>query len=283
MKWETRALSAADTRLPDGYETAPWGAYAPGVLQRALIGIARGSFLHRGRMRYLMTMLIRRLGTPLDVTFQGLRYRIEGRNNLMDYGLLLHPDYNGEEIRFLRGACAEGGVAVDIGANIGLYSLPLARAVGQGGRVISIDANAAVLQRLKVNARLSGLDNITAVACAVGDSIGQVDLEIAHSDLAIVSVTPSAQGSIPLRPLRDILSDAGITRVDALKIDIEGFEDAALVPFLETAPDAMLPRRISIERGGPGGTDYQGCAAAFARKGYRLVGRTRLNSFYERS
>ncbi|MFM2356191.1 MAG: hypothetical protein RLZZ528_1927 [Pseudomonadota bacterium] len=279
-----RAITAADTGLPDGYRTEPWGRYRPGALQAALIWLGRVSLLHHGRMRHRFTNLICRLGSPLDVTFQGARYRIEGRNNLMEYGLLLAPDYNGEEIRFLSAALAEGGVAVDIGANIGLYALPMARAVGASGRVVAIDANPGVLDRLSVNAALSDLSGrITVVNCAVGDKAGQVDLTIRRDDLSIVTVRESDTGSLPMRPLADILRDAGLACVDALKIDIEGYEDAALAPFIEAADEAMLPRRISIERGGKDGSDYPGCAAAFARRGYRLIGRTRSNSLYERA
>lgn len=282
MAQEIRQLSAADTDLPPGYAEAPWGQFAPGPLQRLLIGLARGTFLHRGKMRHRMTLLIARLGAPLDVIFRDCRYRIEGRNNLMEYGLLLHPDYNGAEIGFLAAGLPDGGVAVDIGANIGLYSLPLARAAGPQGRVIAIDANAGVLARLAVSARCSGLGTVTPVNCAVGDHLGQVGLSIRAGDLSIVKVDDRAGGDIPMRPLTAILADLGVTRVDVLKIDIEGHEDMALVPFFRDAPDAMLPRRICIERGGADGGDYPGAAAAFARLGYRLVGRTRSNSLYER-
>jgi FkbM family methyltransferase len=278
-----RALTEADTGLPDGYRTEPWGRYRPGALQSALIWLGRATFLHRGRLRHRFTNLICRLGSPLDVTFQDARYRIEGRNNLMEYGLLLVPRYNGEEIGFLSAVLAEGGVAIDIGANIGLYALPMARKAGVTGRVVAIDANPGVLDRLSVNAALSGLSGrITVVNCAVGDKPGQVDLTIRRDDLSIVTVQESDTGSLPMRPLADILNDAGVTKVDALKIDIEGYEDAALAPFIDTAAEPMLPRRISIERGGKDGGDYPGCAAAFARRGYRLVGRTRSNSLYER-
>lgn len=277
-----RPVQSSDTNLPAGYASAPWGRYFPGSLQRLLIALARKTPLHRGKMRYRMTQAVARLGSPLDVEFRGCRYRIEGRNNLMEYGLLLHPRYNAEEIDFLSGAVPEGGVFVDIGANIGLYSLPLATAAGASGRVIAIDANAAILARLAVNVAATGLSNVTVVHTAVGAYSGQVDLTIRGDDLSIVRVTEASTGGIPMRPLAEILAEQGVTHVDALKIDIEGHEDAALVPYFADVSGDMLPRRISIERGGPDGGDYVGCAAAFARHGYRLVGRTRSNSLYER-
>lgn len=84
-----------------------------------------------------------------------------------------------------------------------------------------------------------------------------------------------------MRPLLSIVQDVGLHRVDSLKIDIKGHEDAALVPFLQQAPEAYLPSRIVIERASPAG-DYPGCAAEFERLGYKLIGRTPNNSMYER-
>jgi hypothetical protein len=47
--------------------------------------------------------------------------------------------------------------------------------------------------------------------------------------------------------LSQIAADFGLPRIDALKIDIEGFEDQALIPFLETSQRNLWPRRIFIE------------------------------------
>ena len=84
MSDPVRAVTDADTGLPAGYRDSPWGTYAPTAVQRALIGLARGTPLHRGRMRHRMTSLIAGLGSPLDVTFRDCRYRTEGRNNRME-------------------------------------------------------------------------------------------------------------------------------------------------------------------------------------------------------
>ncbi|MGP1355617.1 FkbM family methyltransferase [Roseicyclus sp.] len=275
-----RALSPDETAAVD---ERPWGAFRPNGLQSALIGLARRSFLQRGTFRHWTTNLITALGSPLDIEWRGCRYRIEGKNNLIEYGMLLRRDYNGAEIDFLLGTLGPGGVALDIGSNIGLYSLPMARAVGPSGTVVAIDANPAMAERLRLNARASGVGNVHMVNCAVGGGEGMVDLRIRKDDVAIVRVEESATGTIPMRTLASILRELGVGRVDALKIDIEGHEDAALVPFLhEAQDDALRPRRIVIEHP-RSGDDYHGCAAAFARHGYTRVGQTRSNSLYARA
>src|SRR6056297_198948 len=271
--------------LPDEtgrVDKRPWGAHHASTLQTALIGLARRSFLQRGTFRHWTTNLVTALGSPLDIEWRGCRYRIEGKNNLIEYGMLLRRDYNGPEIDFLLGALEPGGVALDIGSNIGLYSLPMARAVGPNGTVVAIDANPAMAERLSFNAAASGLANVHMVNCAVGGVEGMVDLRIRKDDVAIVRVEESDTGAIPMRTLASILRELGVSRVDALKIDIEGHEDAALVPFLDEAEDdALRPSCISIEHP-RSGDDYRGCAAAFERHGYVRVGQTRSNSLYRR-
>ncbi|OCW58342.1 FkbM family methyltransferase [Hoeflea olei] len=255
----------------------------PTALQQRLIDVARGGWLRRGIFRATVSRLVFMLGggRPLDIGFRGVTFRLEGGRNLIEYGILLNPAYNAEDIDFLLGAVADGGVFVDVGSNIGLYSLPLARAAGPTGRCVSIDANPLMIERLKRNAALSGLGNVTAIASAVSDREGSGQLAVRKNDDAIVAVEETGTGPIPVRTLSALLAAAGITRVDGLKIDIEGHEDKALVPFLDAAAPDMLPRRIVIEHPEPG-ADYPGCTAAFARHGYRLTGRTRNNSLYSR-
>ncbi len=278
-----RALSQSE--IAPRYEITTnesWGTYHPSALQRLLILIARNSFLHRGKFRHRITNLIAKLQSPIDVEFRNCRYRIDGKNNLAEYGLLLNPLFNQPEIDFLIDGLPQGGVAVDIGSNIGLYSLPMALKCGPKGRVVAIDANPGMMDRLAENARLSGLPQIKPVCAAVGDHDGKVDLFIRKDDVAIVNVKESDQGLIPMRKLMSIIEEEHIDRIDVLKIDIEGYEDAALVPFFAMASEALMPNRIVIERGGPDGS-YQGCRKAFLKNGYQLIGNTRCNQMFMRA
>ena len=228
-----------------------------------------------------MTNLITSLGRPIDITFRGNRYRIEGRNNLIEYGVLTRPSYNAQEIDFLIEPLKEGGTAVDIGCNIGIYALSLARSAGPESRVIAIDANVDMIRHLEFNASASGINNVTAINCAVGANEAMVDLLIREDDVAIVSVKENPLGGIKMQPLLTVLEEAGLEGLDSLKIDIEGHEDSALVPFLQNAPEALLPSRIVIEQQSRN-TDYPGCAAEFERLGYSLFSRSKINSLYKR-
>ena len=130
--------TASRSKTAGALETCP-----PNRLQKWIIDFARTSMLRRGVFRATLSRLIFLLGggRPFDIKFRNAVFRLEGGRNLIEYGIMLNPAYNAEDIEFLLGDASEGGVFIDIGCNIGLYSLPLARAAGPTGRCVAIDAN----------------------------------------------------------------------------------------------------------------------------------------------
>jgi FkbM family methyltransferase len=275
-----RTIKASEMRTSFGHQ-APYGTYAPRGMQKFLLLLARGSFLKRGLFRPTMARLIMgKPGTPIDVDFRNCQYRLMGSNNLIEYGMLLNPRYNGEDIDFLLAQAPAGSHFIDLGSNIGLYSLPMAKTAAPNGIVISIDANPMMGQTLEWSAAASKLDNVKVVSCAVSDRDGRADLMVRKDDVAIVHVKETPDGAVPVRTLASIVKEHGLTSIYGLKIDIEGHEDKALVPFLTAAPAELLPKRIVIEHPRPQ-EDYPGCAAAFKARGYQLKGRNQNNSFYE--
>src|SRR5690606_15242830 len=117
------------------------------------------------------------------------------------------------------------------------------------------------------------LSNVAIACVAVGDAEGRAHLEIRKDDLAIVEVADDPDGEIPMRPLADIVAEAGLREVDTLKADIEGFEDRAILPYLAAVDGRLHPTRIVIEHLGRRlwKTD---CFPVFEKLGYRLVGQT---------
>ncbi|MGL4490923.1 MAG: FkbM family methyltransferase [Rhizobiaceae bacterium] len=271
-----QAMSGATANQP------PFGTYAPKLLQRVLIGLARHSFLHRGAFRERLTHIIMgKSGTPLDTSFRGCNYRLMGQSNLIEYGILLNPKYNAADINFLIEGAEPGANFIDIGSNIGLYALSMAKTAGSAGTLIAIDANPMMAQMLSWNAAASNLANVRMFACAVSDKDGYGELLVHNEDVAIVGVVEGEGGSIPVRTLGTIVSEVGITSIYGLKIDIEGHEDKALAPFIQSSPDSLLPKRIVIEHP-KSFDDYPACERAFTKRGYVLVGQSRNNSFYRR-
>jgi len=183
-------------------------------------------------------------------------------------GLLLdlHPaDNTSEHDMFLTGAWPEPAslallrervngkraLVFDIGANCGVYALPLARAVSPGSRVLAFEPNPGMADRLAHNLALNRLDGaVTLHRVALGAEPGTLELNLHHRNLGQSSLRPLGRGrkvSVPVRPLADFLERPEGCEVFLIKIDVEGYEDAVLGPFLETVADADLPDLILIE------------------------------------
>jgi FkbM family methyltransferase len=81
------------------------------------------------------------------------------------------------ELPFLIEACANGGTFLDIGANVGVYSLNIARALGKQGKVWSFEPNPECFALLKENIEINQIENIELCRLAVCDTDGEGFLE----------------------------------------------------------------------------------------------------------
>jgi FkbM family methyltransferase len=254
----------------------PFGAYAPNAAQAAIIRLVRKSFLRRGVFRHSMSRFASALRAgPLDTTFRGARFRIQLDATSTEWALLFHPRYNGPEIEFLAEALRPGSIFVDIGANIGLYSLPLALLTAPAGSVIAIEPDARALSRLRANQAASRATNLIIFPVAAGAKAGEIGFTHAANSGAS-RVCPQASQRVRVRPLTEIISEAGVGRIDALKIDVEGYEDRALLPFFRSAPRNLWPARMVVEN------EYarewnEDCLEFLTDIGYRTVALTRNN------
>lgn len=143
-------------------------------------------------------------------------------------------------------------VAASPRANFGLFSILAASKVGGAGRVIAIEPHPVLYSRLCFNARINAFDHITPFRTAVGEIVGEAALHIAlDSDLAKSSLSHSSNGQkniiVPVTLLSNILTQASVPHVDALKVDVEGYEDRVLMPFMKSAPARLRPKWILIE------------------------------------
>jgi FkbM family methyltransferase len=190
---------------------------------------------------------------PLDVETWGIKMRLDPRRNITEKRLLLSPSrFELEERLLLQQRLRAGDRFVDVGANVGAYSLWVAQLVGPDGHVVAIEPQPSVLARLRANAALNDGFHITIFPCGAGPVEARMTLSVGSTNEGGASLTTGFGGEdgieVLIRPLLALVSEAGLDRIDALKIDIEGFEDQALVPFFESAPEALWPRLMIIER-----------------------------------
>ena len=266
---------------------APFGAFAPNAAQAAIIALARRSRLKRGAFRPMLSRLVNLLRAgPLDVQYQGASFRFYHQASATERGALFNPDYNLAELDFLRAHSPRGGVFVDVGANVGTYALALARHVGAQGKVIAIEPHPVTHARLKFNREASGAVQVTLVAAAAGPADGELLIETDGDNLGashIVTGQPAGNAfRVPALRLQRILTEAGVSQVDALKIDIEGFEDRVLTGFFKQAPPSLWPRAVVIEHLSRNEW-LADCIADMRARGYAESGRTRSNTLLVKS
>ena len=192
---------------------------------------------------------------PLPVVLDrlGIRkapYRLRLRNGLV---LELRPGRGDQdtfrEIWLARDYMSQGQrlrpgeTVMDVGANIGCFTLYAAHRVGPGGRVIAIEPETETFLQLQRNIALSGLENVVARQGAVAARRGTATLykdENSRYSTLYQGVDQRAPGRpaerIPTDTLERIMDDEGIRRCHYLKLDCEGAEHdiiAAMSP--ETA------------------------------------------------
>jgi FkbM family methyltransferase len=216
------------------------------------------------------------------VNYQGASFRFYHQASATERGALFNPDYNLEELDFLRANTPVAGVFVDVGANVGTYAMVLARHVGTNGKVIAVEPHPVTHARLAFNDKASGYTQTRLVAAAAGPADGELMIETDGDNLGASHIVTGTVGAlaikVPSLRLQRILDEAGAAKVDALKIDIEGFEDRVLTGFFKEAPPSLWPRAVVIEHLSRDEWQ-QDCIADMVSRGYREAGKTRSNTF----
>jgi len=261
---------------------APFGALAPNAAQAVVISLAQRTRLKRGAFRPMLSRLVNLLRAgPVDVEYQGASFRFYHQASATERGALFNPDYNLEELEFLRKHTPRGGVFVDVGANVGTYALALARHVGARGKVIAIEPHPISFARLSFNNAASRFTQVNLVAAAAGPADGELMIATDDDNLGashIVTGTAARDAiKVPSWRLERILGEAGVSKVDALKIDVEGFEDRVLTGFFADAPVSLWPRAVVIEHLSRDEWQ-QDCIAGMLARGYAEAGRTGSNT-----
>lgn len=217
---------------------------------------------------------------PFDVEpFPGQRARLYPRDNLSEkrvFGAAQFWDH--VERRALANAVSQVSspfVFVDAGANVGLYTLAV-RSCGEI-RGLAIEPDPENLRRLRFNLSTSGGGLVEIADCALSAEAGTISLAVAEGNRGEISAIGTEGGSsieVQARPLLDVIRDAGLERIDALKIDIEGMEEPVLTAFMRDAPAALRPNMIILEaRHG----EETPALALLLENGYIASQRTKLN------
>ncbi len=134
------------------------------------------------------------------------------------------------ELDLLDRYLSPGDVVVDAGANCGIYTVACAKLVGPEGKVIAFEPGAEVRQVVAKNIELNQLANVRLHAEALSDRTGTANLfhhggPVAYS---LAEAGDAASEQVPIITLDAALERAEVSRLDLIKMDVEGAEELVL-------------------------------------------------------
>jgi FkbM family methyltransferase len=219
---------------------------------------------------------------PVDVEVErdDVRWSLDLRD---DAQRLMFLDMYESELRHRALArLREGATFVDVGANVGFWSIPAARQLGPRGHVLSFEPNPWAADRFKRNIALNSgaeLASIELVDAAIGAEPAELelysfDLEAGASRATLqrgaVAVSAPAHVTVPVKMLDDVVD----FEVDMLKIDVEGHEMAVLdgaTRLLSNAPPRLLVIEVQGDLLVHAGITPETLVARIESLGYRAV------------
>ena len=168
--------------------------------------------------------------------------------------------YEKFETKLLRNEVKPGMVIVDIGANIGYYTLILAGLTGASGKLYAFEPDPANFGYLQKTTKLNNLTNVELFNVALGDRDGVVSLYLSESnkgDHRIYDVEKEGRKKLDIKMIRldDVLEKNGF-KADLVKMDVQGAEGLVLEGAKKTI--AMNPDLIIYTEFWPDGLKNSG-------------------------
>jgi FkbM family methyltransferase len=167
----------------------------------------------------------------LKVTVRGRDFFLDPEDQIITPCLLEHGVWEPSVTDLVSDEIQRGDTVLDIGANVGYYTLLFAELVGEHGRVLAFEPDPTNFRLLEKNVRIHGFTNVVLVPQAVHDRTGDIRLFLNASNRGDHRIYDSQDGrtSIPIKAVRmdDYLAGHG-GRVDFIKMDIQGAEPGAI-------------------------------------------------------
>lgn len=245
-----------------------------------------------GRLAAALNRWTLRAGVPPVITVQlamGHRMVLDCRAEAQARSLFT-GQYDDGKIRILAALLPPGGVFLDAGANIGLYSVPLALvARRRGARVVAAEPFPANTARLRENLALNDLEGcVTLLALGLSSESHDAELvlredftggaDVGNASVAVDNRMDAEFERVPIHLARldDVWPTLGLDRLDVAKIDVEGHEDLLLrgarETFLRHRPVILMEVNLWYFR--RRGVDFETAIRAQLPPGYRFF-RTR--------
>ena len=147
-----------------------------------------------------------------------------------------YGEYSENEYNLLRQIIHPGETILDVGANIGAFTVPLGQAVGPSGRVLAFEPQRLVFQMLCANVMINNLTNVEAIPAAAGDTGGSVNMPVpdygSEGNFGGISISSRAENREWTRMVA--IDSFELSACHLIKVDVEGFEKNVLDGAVET-------------------------------------------------
>lgn len=181
-------------------------------------------------LRYLVIPLLPHKGAEFLLNLPGGGSVCVGYRETLGLSSLLYGTFEKGELEFVSQYLQLGNTVMDIGANIGFFSVVMGRSIGRTGMVFAFDPVPTNIARLKFNLDSNGISSDRVYELALGSANGQMELQISD-DTAYASLHKVAYGSgngqiiqVSVKKLDDVWHEAGRPMISFIKIDVEGAE-----------------------------------------------------------
>ncbi|MCC7360935.1 MAG: FkbM family methyltransferase [Anaerolineales bacterium] len=158
----------------------------------------------------------------------------------IEWQLFVKNEYEPVVGTLISGLLRPGDCFVDVGANIGVHTLLAARRVGLTGKVIAVEPNAGIFERLRQNCSLNRSENVMLFQCALGDQAGKAQLSIFPNrfNQGLSTLVKQAGGAqqleVDIVPGDELLGQIADRPIALIKVDTEGWEAPILRGFRRT-------------------------------------------------
>jgi FkbM family methyltransferase len=197
---------------------------------------------------------------------------VSPRRNFTSMAVAVLGERDPDIMRLLRRRLRPGDTVFDVGANIGTYTLPLAREVGPRGRVIAFEPNRSTRACLRRNIRTNHLRQVAIVAAAAGPAPGRATLRAPSDNLGEVHVEPDACGATVVTTLDAEAKRLRVEDATFLKLDVEGYELPALrgaEVLLARSPRVLVQTEVVPAHAARFGVTLEDLRDFFRARGFR--------------
>lgn len=200
-----------------------------------LLGKLYFGYINSGKDRSIVTKKI-----------DGINYELDLKE-VIDYAMYIKGSREPDTSHALKMLCKRGHVVLDIGANVGSHALPMASYVGEEGKVYAFEPVPWAMNRMKRNLELNNFNNLVLEPIALSDANEEVEMRFRASFKMGSKSGVGKEGKIDeswwnecehvqvrMETLDSYVAIHHLSRIDLIKLDVDGFEGKVIRGALET-------------------------------------------------